>query len=254
VTSARPDIVDELRAAGCVFAEEEASILVAEASSEAQLHEMVDRRAAGEPLEHVVGWAELGGRRVAVEAGVFVPRRRSELLVREAIGVAPTGGIVVDLCCGSGALGAVLVAARPDVELHASDVDPIAVRCARRNLAAEVHQGDLFEALPPALRGRLDVVVANVPYVPTGAIAVLPAEARRHEPRAALDGGADGLDVLRRVAAGAASWLAPGGHLLSEVGDDQVAPASAALAAGGFDVRVAHDDDLDATVVVGRRP
>jgi release factor glutamine methyltransferase len=255
VTEVRPDIVDELRAAGCVFAEEEASLLVADAESEAQLRAMVERRTCGEPLEHVLGWAELAGRRIVVEPGVFVPRRRSELLIREAIAVVPERrGVVVDLCCGSGAFGAVIAAACSAVEVHATDVDPVAVGCARRNLPpAAVHQGDLFSALPAELRGRVDVVVANVPYVPTAAVALLPAEARRHEPRVALDGGADGLDVLRRAAADAGGWLVPGGHLLSEISDDQEPSAVAALAAEGLEVRVARDDDLDAVVVLGRR-
>ncbi len=118
------------------------------------------------------------------------------------------------MCCGSGALGAALAAAagRP-VDLHAADIDPAAVRCARRNVGpagGQVHQGDLDGALPAGLRGRVGVLLANVPYVPTGDVALLPAEAREHEARLALDGGPDGLDVLRRVAAVAPAWLAPG--------------------------------------------
>src|SRR5690606_12153321 len=130
-------------------------------------------------LEHVLGWAELCGLRFAVAPGVFVPRRRTELLVRRAAALARPGAVVVDLCCGSGAVGAAVAAAvaaaaaRP-VELHAADIDPVAVRCARRNLAAvpgpggrcldcrgNVHQGDLDAALPAALAGRVDVLVAN---------------------------------------------------------------------------------------------
>ena len=90
------------------------------------------------------------------------------------------GAVVVDMCCGSGAVGAAVLAARPDVELHAADVDAIGRQCARRNVGAggQVYLGDLFGALPTALRGRVDVVVANVPYVPTDEIALLPTEAR----------------------------------------------------------------------------
>src|SRR5689334_396451 len=217
-------IVTRLRAAGCVFAEDEARLLISAASTPADLAAMVDRRAAGQPLEHVVGWAEFCGLRIAVDPGVFVPRRRTEFLVRQAIGLAPRRPVIVDLCCGSGAVGAALAAALDPAELHASDIDPAAVRCARRNLApagGHVHSGDLFEPLPAALRGRIDILAANVPYVPTAEVGLLPAEARLHEPRVALDGGGDGLDVLRRVAAQASLWLAGGGSLLIEITDRQ---------------------------------
>ena len=121
-------------------------------------------------------------------------------------------------------MGAALAAALDRVELYAVDIDPAAVRCARRNVAAaggQVYEGDLYEPLPATLRGRVDVLVANAPYVPTEAVGLLPPEARIHEPRVALDGGADGLDVLRRVAAAAPLWLAPGGHLLVETSERQ---------------------------------
>jgi release factor glutamine methyltransferase len=140
-------------------------------------------------------------------------------------------------------------------EVHAADIDPAAVRCARRNLPGpwgHVYQGDLYEPLPAALRGRVAVLVANVPYVPTEEIGFLPPEARVHEPWVALDGGADGLDVLRRVAAGAAEWLAPGGYLLIETSERQVPSAAAAFAASGLTTRVTSSEDLDATVVIGR--
>lgn len=245
-------VVARLRAAGCVFAEDEARLLVAGAPSAEALEELVARRVDGEPLEHLLGWAEFCGLRVAVGPGVFVPRRRSGLLVREAAALAPSRAVVVDLCCGSGAVAAALTAVLDRPEVHASDVDPAAVACARRNLpAAAVHSGDLFDALPPALLGRVDVLVANVPYVPSAAVALMPPEARDHEPRTALDGGGDGLDVARRVVTGAPSWLAPGGSLLFEVGEDQVPTATRVLAAADLVPRVVTDDELGATVVVG---
>jgi release factor glutamine methyltransferase len=163
---------------------------------------------------------------------------------------------VVDLCCGSGALGAALAAAVDRAEVHAADIDPAAVRCARRNLAAaggRVYQGDLFGALPDALRGRVDILLANVPYVPTGEIGMLPPEARDHEARVALDGGPDGLAVLRRVAAGAAGWLAPGGHLLSEISERQVAPASEAVRQAGLTAQVSRSGEHGATVLIAAR-
>jgi release factor glutamine methyltransferase len=207
---------------------------------------------AGLPLEQVLGWAEFRGLRIQVEPGVFVPRRRTELLVEQAAAVAPPGAVVVDLCCGTGAVGAALAAVVDRVVLHAADVDPAAVRCARRNVPGQVHQGDLYAALPESLRGRVDVLVANAPYVPTGALALMPPEARDHEARVALDGGADGLDVQRRVAAAAPGWLAPGGALLVETSEGQAPATAAAVGAAGLAVRVARDEDLDATVVIGR--
>jgi release factor glutamine methyltransferase len=292
-----PAIVTRLRAAGCVFAEDEARLLVSAASTPADLAAMVDRRAAGLPLEHVVGWAEFCGLRITVDPGVFVPRRRSEFLVRQAAGLARRDAgrpgqdpapafqasaghpgqvaatarqasgsrpgregrpaVIVDLCCGSGALGAALAASLDRAELHAADIDPAAVRCARRNLAARggrVYEGDLYQPLPPALRGRVDILLANVPYVPTDAVRTLPPEARLHEARLALDGGPDGLDVLRRVAVAAPLWLAPGGHLLVETSEDQALPAAEAFALGGLAARVVSSADLNATVVIGTRP
>jgi release factor glutamine methyltransferase len=259
------DVVTRLREAGCVFAEDEARLIAAAARTPAELAALVDRRAAGEPLEHVLGWAEFCGRRFAVDPGVFVPRRRTEFLMwqaaaraREVAGATPGGRpvVVLDLCCGSGALGAALAAVLDQAELHAADVDPAAVRCARRNVAAaggRVYQGDLFEPLPAALRGRVDILLANVPYVPTGDIGLLPAEARLHEARLALDGGPDGLDVLRRVAEDAASWLAPGGQLLTETSGRQAPQAAAIVAGHGLGAQVIESAEWNSAVVTGTR-
>ena len=249
-------VAARLRGAGCVFAEDEARLLVGAAGSPADLAGMVERRAAGVPIEHVVGWAEFCDLRISVDPGVFVPRHRSELLVRVAVAGASAGAVVVDLCCGSGAIGVAVAAALGDVELHAADIDPAAVRCARRNVdpvGGHVHEGDLLDPLPTRLRRRVDVLVANVPYVPTDAIALLPPEARLHEPRVALDGGGDGLDVLRRVAAGAPGWLAPGGRLLVETSDGQAPQAVHVVSGAGLTARVVTSEELEATVVVGTR-
>jgi release factor glutamine methyltransferase len=224
------------------------------AGTPAELDMMVTRRVAGEPLEQVVGWAEFCGLRIAVAPGVFVPRRRTEFLVRQALALARPGAVIVDLCCGAGAIGAALAAAVERADVHAADVDPAAVGCARQNLpAGRVYSGDLYEPLPATLRGRVQVLTANVPYVPTGEIGYLPPEAREHEPTAALDGGPDGLGVLRRVAAGAPGWLAPGGHLLIETSERQAAVAQAAFTARGLATRVADSADLGVAVVIGRR-
>lgn len=244
------EVVARLRAAGCVFAEDEARLLLGQPGD---LAGMVERRVAGEPLEYILGWAEFAGRRFVVAPGVFVPRHRTELLVRLAIGFAHDKAVVLDLCCGSGALGATVAAEVPGIELHAADVEPAAVDCARQNVPGEVYQGDLYAPLPSSLRGRIDVLIANVPYVPTGDVALMPPEARDHEPRVALDGGADGLDVLRRVVAEAPTWLAPGGHVLFEASERQSAAAVAEVRRAGLAASVEEDDELGATVVVGLR-
>ncbi len=248
-------IVARLRAAGCVFAEDEAALLITAARSPAELTAMVERRIVGVPLEQILGWAEFCGLRITVEPGVFVPRRRTELLVRQAQVLAGEGAgvVVVELCCGSGAAGAALLARLDRAEVYAADIEPAAVRCARRNIVGvgRVFEGDLYEPLPATLRGRVDILLVNAPYVPTESIATMPPEARLHEPRAALDGGTDGLDVQRRVAAGASEWLAPGGHLLIETSERQAPHTVDAVARSGLRARVARSDELDGTVVIG---
>ncbi|HWS39182.1 MAG TPA: putative protein N(5)-glutamine methyltransferase [Actinoplanes sp.] len=282
-TEALAEAVHRLRTAGCVFAEDEAEVLrkAAEeraggtndkaarqgtgetqrpqrtqgtqgADDDATLRALVSRRVTGEPLEQVVGWADFGGVRVRLSPGVFVPRVRSELLVNLAAKEAGSGCVVVDLCCGSGALGLALRHRRPDVTLYAADLDSRAVECARLNLNGGVFQGDLFEALPDDLRGRVGLLLANVPYVATRHIPFLPAEARDHEPHAALDGGDDGLAVFRRVVAGAPHWLARGGVLLSEITEAQTAPAVAAATGHGLTTTVLTEDDLDARAISAR--
>jgi release factor glutamine methyltransferase len=324
-------VIAALRAAGCVFAEDEARLLIGAAQTPAQLAVLVDRRVSGLPLEQVLGWAEVCGLKIFVDPGVFVPRKRSEFLVSEAVaaalaspapaspasaspalaspapaspalaspaevaGLARPCSVVVDLCCGTGAIGLAVVTAlrhlsapdpdrpprgpaagpprgpaaarEPDLyatdmdpaaarepDLYATDIDQAAVRCARRNLGpagGHVYEGDLFSALPSALRGRIGVVTCNAPYVPTGEIGLLPPEARLHEPLVALDGGPDGVEVHRRVSAQAPEWLAPGGRLLIETSERQAPVTVAAMARSGLEAAVAHSDELDSTVVVG---
>jgi release factor glutamine methyltransferase len=325
MSSSTSVIVGRLRAAGCVFAEDEAAIIEASAQSADELEAMVAARVGGLPLEQVVGWAEFHGRRVVVDPGVFVPRRRSEFLVDIAVALAfPPGGagtmppaghaqpadsrrarswvasetivsltthdhenkgpaltgepdlsvisgitgpVIVDLCCGSGALGLAVAVALSEAgnpgrvpgaaELHAADLDPAAVACARRNVepaGGRVYQGDLFAPLPPRLRGRAGIVICNAPYVPTGEIAFMPSEARDHEARMALDGGADGLAVLRRAAAQAPQWLAPGGTLLVETSARQASSMTDAMTAAGLLAGVHYDEETGATVITGTAP
>jgi release factor glutamine methyltransferase len=251
----RTALVERLRAAGCVFAEDEAELLVTAATTPDQLEEMIRQRVQGLPLEQILGWAEFAGLRIAIEPGVFVPRRRTELILRQALMFAPPQPVVVELCCGTAALALAVASALQKIELYATDIDPVAVRCARRNLArlpkpAAVLEGDLFEPLPQSLAGRVDLLLANAPYVPTGSIQLMPPEARLYEARMALDGGSDGLDLLRRIIAGARDWLAPDGRLLVETSRSQAPVSAAACERQGLAARIVTSDELEATVVL----
>lgn len=249
------DVVATLRAAGCVYAEEEARLLV---SADGPLEELVARRVAGEPLEWILGWAWFGtedgdGLRVAVHPGVFVPRGRTIELALAAGEALPPGGTLVDLCCGSGAISAYLRRADPALTVYAADLDPVAVACARENLpGATVLEGDLFAPLPAALRGAVDVVVANTPYVPSDQVALMPPEARDHEPLHTLDGGPDGLALLRRISTEVSDWLVPGGVLLIEISESQYDAARAAFEAAGLLVSARIDPD-GTSVILGQR-
>lgn len=247
-------VTARLRAAGCVFAEDEAAVLLEAAPDEPTLHAMVERRAQGEPLEQVVGYADFGGIRVKLRPGVFVPRVRSELLVTLGAKEAHAKKVLVDLCCGSGALGLAVRKRVPEIDLYAADLDPAAVECARQNLEpGRVFAGDLFEPLPESLRGAVDVLLANVPYVATRHIPLLPAEARDHEPHTALDGGDDGLDIFRKVVARAPTWLAPGATMFSEITEAQIDAARDAVRNAGLDPEITEDEELEATVIAARR-
>jgi len=265
----------ELAAAGCVSAPAEADWLLEEATEgsgeprggapvdrvEQSLRAMVARRVAGEPLQYVIGWAPFGPLRLRVGPGVFVPRPETEGLADRAatrLRAAADPRVAVDLCAGSGAIACFLAAEVPGARVLATELDPGALAWARPNAeryGVELLAGDLDAPLPPELAGRVDVLCANVPYVPTGAIATMPRDVRDHEPLLALDGGPDGLDVLRRLAAGAGHWLAPGGGLFCEIGEDQAEAATALLTAAGL-ARVAVHPDLVGRdrIVEGTRP
>ncbi|WP_017559273.1 putative protein N(5)-glutamine methyltransferase [Nocardiopsis baichengensis] len=258
-TAAVTDATRRLRTAGCVFADDEARLLAEAAEDPSELSRLVDRRSDGLPLEHLLGWAAFGDLRIAVGPGVFVPRPRSMFLVKRAAARAPAArpAVVLDLCCGAGGIGAALASLLPGAELHAADSDAAAVGYAHRNIApfgGRAHVGDLYTALPADLRGRVDLLVVNAPYVPSGEIDLLPSEARLYEPRASLDGGSDGVDVQRRVARGAPDWLAPGGHLLIETSARQAAATTAAVTGSGLSATVESCEDWDSTVITGTAP
>jgi len=249
------DLTDRLRAAGCVAAEEEADLLREAAGDGDSLELLVRRREAGEPLAWLVGWAELAGRRVAVESGVYVPRPQTGELARRAASLVPPGGRLADLCAGSGAIASWVRRARPDVAVVAVDLDERAVRCAGGNHVAALQAA---AGAVPLRSACVDVVTAVAPYVPTSAIAYLPADVQRHEPRRALDGGADGLTVVREVVESARRLLRTGGWLVVELGAGQ--PALLAPDLVGFtDVVVWRDDEGDvrglaARLADGERP
>jgi release factor glutamine methyltransferase len=260
-------VVGALRGAGCVFAEDEARLLWEATDDPLRLARLVQQRVDGTPLEYLLGWVEFHGHRMAIDHDVFVPRRRTEFLVDLGLDVlarrrSRTMPVVVELCCGCGAIGAALSAALREVELHAADIDPVATRCARRNLAAlddhgrrvhTVYEGDLDAPLPARLRGRVDLLVANAPYVPTAAIELMPPEAREHEPSVALDGGSDGLAVLRRVVALAPRWLAPDGVLVVEVSSEQAPALITASEAAGLSARCESNEHRYASALVAGR-
>lgn len=263
------ELVRRLRAAGCVFAEEEAALLAAATDDPAERERWCRRRETGEPLEQIVGWVQFAGDRYRLGPGVFVPRRRSEFLVERAAATVPTGFrhpvLVVEMCCGVGAIGLAitrrLLGRNVAVEVHLADIDPCALQWADRNgsslppssVHVSIHQGDLWTAVPADLQGRVDLVVANAPYVPTAELAFLPGEARDHEPAAALDGGADGVDLHRRIVADTPRWLAPGGAVVIETSDRQADLTAAVMADAGLTVRIDHDAERAATAVTGRR-
>ena len=224
-----------LRAAGCVFAEEEAELLRGAARDAAELEAMTRRREAGEFLEHVVGSVEVMGERLAVAPGVFVPRRRTELLIGEAVRAAAARRAprVLEMCAGAAPVAALVARRVPGALVHAADGDAAALAVARRNLPprARLHHGDGWAALPQG--ERFDVIAAVPPYVPHERLALMPREAREHEPRAALLGGEDGLDHVRALIAGAADHLAPGGVLLLEMHREQCRAAREAAHATG---------------------
>jgi release factor glutamine methyltransferase len=236
-------VVERLAAAGCVAPDDEARELLHDGPDADVLDARLRRREAGEPLAWITGRVTFVGLVLRVEPGVYVPRAQSEDLARRAAEVLPVRGCAVDLCTGSGALAASMQQARPDALVVGVDVDPAAARCAAAN-GVRVVVGDL--AAPLRLAAAVDVVTAVAPYVPTDERRLLPADVQRHEPVRALDGGDDGLTVLRRVVEHAATLLAPGGHLLVELGGDQGEALAPDLARHGLTaVETWRDDEGD---------
>lgn len=211
----------------------------------------IERREGGEPLAWIVGTTEFCGRRIRVDPGVYVPRPQTEELARRAAVLLPARGWALDLCTGAGAIAAHLAVARPGATVIGIDRDERAARCAAGNGVRTV-VADL--AAPLGATGRFDVITAVPPYVPSAAVHLLPTDVREHEPLTAIDGGADGLDVARRIVASAADLLRPGGHLLLEVGGEQDELLAPALAAAGLSSGERwYDEDGDLRGLVAAR-
>ena len=232
-----------------------------EAAELAAYRALIARRAAGEPTQYLTGTREFHGRPFAVDARVLIPRPETELLVDAVLRALPPGRELrlLDLCAGSGCVGVTLVLERPAARVVATEVSPEAAEVARANAAAlgvadrfEVRVGDLFgpvEAEPP-----FDAIVANPPYVARGELPTLSAEVRR-EPALALDGGEDGLDVVRRIVAGAPRWLVPGGLLAMEIGDRQGPAVRSLLEGAGYgSVRIERDLARHDRLALGTHP
>src|SRR4051794_5446613 len=186
-------VVARLRAGGCVDAEAEAAAYLDAAPDPAMLDAWLTRREDGEPVAWILGTVMFAGERLRLDRGVYVPRRQSEDLARRAAAHLPDGGRALDLCTGAGAIAAHLQRVCPTARVVGVDRDEVAARCARGNGVATM-VADL--AAPVGGDGTWDVVTAVAPYVPSGEVRLLPADVQRHEPRAALDGGDDGLDLV----------------------------------------------------------
>ncbi|WP_425844155.1 N5-glutamine methyltransferase family protein [Agrococcus sp. TSP3-2-1] len=258
------ELLAALRDSGSVFPARELAELqrAARIDDPWAIEMMVERRTLGEPIEHIVGSARFAELRIVVHQGVFVPRRRTELLATLAAErlreVAARGGgapRLLDLGCGSGAIAALARHRVPGVDVVAIDADAHAVACARENLpGALVVQARSLDALDGLDASAFDVIAANLPYVPTAHLVHLPHEAAEFEPLLALVGGGDGLDPLAEHAPAMVRHLAPGGIALVELAPHQVETAAAIVAEAGFrGSSVRTDDELGATVLVATR-
>lgn len=247
-------VLHALAEGGCVAPRAEAdALLKASCEGVGPVSEMIARRLRGEPLAWITGSVRFCDVRVHVDPGVFVPRPHTQALARRAVSLLPAAGVAVDLCTGSGAVAAVLGSAHPRAAVVATDVDPVAVACARGN-GVRALIGNLDEPLPPSLLGRVDVMTAVVPYVPTEKLHLLSRDVLAYEPRSALDGGRRGTTVLVRAAEAAARWLRPGGSVLLELGGDQAGEVATTLAGVGLsEIRVHRDGDGQDRAIEARR-
>ena len=246
VTLDRASVTQLLTDAGCIAAREEADELIRAAAGNSDvLDDLVSRRTNGEPIAWLTGSVTFCDVELFVARGVYVPRSQTEPLARRAATLLPNAGVAADLCTGVGAIAAVLAAAVPTARVLATELDMTAARCARRN-GVDVFEGYLDGPLPREFEHRVDVLTAAVPYVPTESLRLLPRDVQAFEPRLALDGGPDGMDLLSEVVRRSARWLRPGRWILLELGGDQADPIGRLLHEVGFEgIDVLADQDGD---------
>jgi len=247
------DVARILAEAGCIAPAEEAGELIRAAEGDrAVLDDLVSRRVVGEPLAWLTGATTFCGQGLVVSPGVYVPRPQTEPLARRAASLLPPEGVAVDLCTGAGAIAAVMSAAVPSARVVATDLDVVAVRCARRN-GVEAFEGFLDDPLPTELRRTVDVMTAVAPYVPTDSIRLLPRDVQAYEPRLALDGGTEGTDLMAEIVRRSMRWLKRGGRLLLELGGEQADPIGRMMREVGFEpADVMTDDAGDARAICAR--
>ena len=225
-----------------------------------QVLSLTARRVSGEPLQYIIGICGFRHIDLRVGPGVFIPRPETELVAERALERLPSGGVLVDVGTGSGAIALAVAQERPDVVVYATEVSSAALEWARFNqerlgLDVELVSGDLLSGLPAELRGGIDVVVSNPPYVPKHHAAFLPVDVREHEPHRALFAGHGGLEVMQKLADEARAWLVSGGWLVLEIAADQRAAAEKELDRRGYDeISVRRDLAGRWRVAEGRRP
>lgn len=228
-----------------------------------ELGSLVERRLSGVPLAHLTGRQAFMGLELLAGPEALVPRRETEILGRVALSHVPeTATVAIDLCTGCGNLAIALASDAPRLTVHAADLSEEAVGLARRNVEfhhlsdrVEVHVGDLFDALPGDLRGSVDMVVCNPPYIPSARVEAMDPEIAEYEPRPAFDGGDLGLTIVRRVVAEAPHWLKPGGWLCFEIGAGQGRHWVRSLSRQGlFDsIDTATDNEGEIRAIAARR-
>ena len=260
-SSQHEEVTAQLRAAGCVFAEDEADILRETAGDDTgHLARLVRARADGAPLEPLVGWVEFAGRRLSVGPGVFVPRQRTLRLLDLVLGELrrPPGTrarTFVEAFAGVAPLAAVVSSELPGMRVLACEPDPAALQHATANLAGRgaALSSDVLSGLPDSHRGHVDVIASVPPYVPHDDMALLPREARDHEPASALRGGPDGLRWIRALIDEASDWIQPGGLLLVELSDHQLAAAAQYGVGRGWRQEPTEQEDESRTTVLALR-